>query len=85
MSFIEVRDVIKHYDGHCALNHVSMTVEQGKIYGLLGPNGAGKTSLIRILNQMTRPDSGEVLFNGKPLNATDFMRIGYLPEERGLY
>lgn len=85
MSFIEVRDVIKHYDGHCALNHVSMTVEQGKIYGLLGPNGAGKTSLIRILNQMTRPDSGEVLLNGKPINATDVMRIGYLPEERGLY
>ncbi len=60
-------------------------MEEGTVYGLLGPNGAGKTSLIRILNQITRPDEGEILLNGKPLAPSDVMHMGYLPEERGLY
>ncbi len=85
MNFIEVKDVVKQYSGHMALDHVSLNVEEGCIYGLLGPNGAGKTSLIRILNQITSPDSGEVLINGKHASAEDVAQIGYLPEERGLY
>lgn len=85
MDFIEVKDVVKEYSGHRALDHVSLGVEQGCIYGLLGPNGAGKTSLIRILNQITDPDSGEVTFGGRRLVPSDVARIGYLPEERGLY
>ena len=64
---------------------MNLNIEEGCVYGLLGPNGAGKTSLIRILNQITRPDSGEVLLNGKPMTQEDVMHIGYLPEERGLY
>ena len=82
MNIIEVKDVVKDYSGHRALDHVSLNVEEGTIYGLLGPNGAGKTSLIRILNQITRPDEGEVLLNGKPLAPSDVMHMGYLPEER---
>lgn len=85
MNFIEVKNVVKQYDGHRALDDVSMDVPQGCIYGLLGPNGAGKTSLIRILNQITRPDSGEVLFCGHSSSPEDVRNIGYLPEERGLY
>lgn len=85
MSFIEVKDVVKQYDGHLALDHVSLDVPEGCIYGLLGPNGAGKTSLIRIINQITRPDSGEVLLTGRALRPDDVTQIGYLPEERGLY
>ena len=85
MNFIEVRNVVKQYSGHRALDDVSLTVPQGCVYGLLGPNGAGKTSLIRILNRITAPDSGEVLFCGKPQSAADVCNIGYLPEERGLY
>lgn len=85
MHFIEVKDVTKQYSGHTALNHVSLNVDEGAIYGLLGPNGAGKTSLIRIINQITQPDSGELLLNGKPMTAFDVNNIGYLPEERGLY
>ena len=85
MNFLEVKDVAKQYGSHTALNHVSMSVDQGSIYGLLGPNGAGKTSLIRIINQITHPDSGEVCINGKPMTADDVNKIGYLPEERGLY
>lgn len=84
-NFIEVRDVVKQYDGHMALNHVDLSVPQGCIYGLLGPNGAGKTSLIRILNLITRPDSGSVSLNGHPITEADVANIGYLPEERGLY
>lgn len=76
---------MKQYSGHRALDDVSLTVPQGCVYGLLGPNGAGKTSLIRILNRITAPDSGEVLFCGKPQSAADVCNIGYLPEERGLY
>ena len=60
MNFIEVKDVVKAYDGHLALDHVSLEVPKGSIYGLLGPNGAGKTTLIRIINKITKPDSGEV-------------------------
>ena len=85
MNFIEVKNVVKQYAGHRALDDVSLTVPQGCTYGLLGPNGAGKTSLIRILNRITQPDSGEVLFCGKPQSDADVRNIGYLPEERGLY
>jgi ABC-2 type transport system ATP-binding protein len=85
MNVIDVNDVVKQYDGHRALNHVDLHVPEGMIYGLLGPNGAGKTSLIRILNRITRPDSGAVLFNGQPLSDALVAQIGYMPEERGLY
>ena len=85
MDFIEIKDVVKQYDGHVALDHVSVSVPQGCIYGLLGPNGAGKTSLIRIINMITRQDSGEVLLDGLPIAPDDVSQIGYLPEERGLY
>ncbi|MES2266325.1 MAG: ATP-binding cassette domain-containing protein [Bacteroidota bacterium] len=82
---LSIRNIVKQYAGHRALDDVSMEVESGKIFGLLGPNGAGKTSLIRIINQITAPDSGEVYFNGERLNQSHIERIGYLPEERGLY
>ena len=82
---IEVNNVTKRYAGHLALNNVSMEVPAHGIYGLLGPNGAGKTTLIRILNQITAPDSGQVLIDGEPLHPKHIERIGYLPEERGLY
>ena len=85
MNYIEVIDVVKDYDKHRALDHVSVSVPEGCIYGLLGPNGAGKTSLIRIINQITTPDSGEILLDGEPLKAADVSKMGYLPEERGLY
>jgi len=82
---LEVKNIRKHYANHVALNDVSLIVEPQKIFGLLGPNGAGKTSLIRIINQITGPDSGEVLFNGERLSPKHVDFIGYLPEERGLY
>lgn len=82
---ISIRNIVKQYATHRALDNVSMEVETGKVFGLLGPNGAGKTSLIRIINQITAPDSGEVLFDGERLNQSHIERIGYLPEERGLY
>ena len=85
MAFLEVKNVRKQYANHLALDNVSLEIEKQHVYGLLGPNGAGKTTLIRIINNITAPDSGEVLLNGKPLNANDTARIGYLPEERGLY
>lgn len=85
MDLLEVRNVTKNYVGHKALDDVSISVPQGKIYGLLGPNGAGKTTLIRIINHITAPDSGAVLFEGHPLTQNDVAHIGYLPEERGLY
>ncbi len=85
MNTIETRDIVKRYANHTALKKVSIQVPKGSIYGLLGPNGAGKTSLIRIINRITAPDEGEVLFNGKALRQNDVERIGYLPEERGLY
>ena len=80
-----VNNIVKQYAAHRALDHVSMTIEKGKIFGLLGPNGAGKTSLIRIINQITAPDSGQVLFDGEVLQPKHISKIGYLPEERGLY
>ncbi len=82
---LSIRHIEKQYAGHKALSDVSLEVESGQIFGLLGPNGAGKTSLIRIINQITAPDSGEVYFNGERLNQSHINRIGYLPEERGLY
>ena len=86
MSFIlEVKDVVKQYGAYTALNNVSLQIPEGSIYGLLGPNGAGKTTLIRIINQITMPDSGEVFLVGNKLKPSDIQYIGYMPEERGLY
>lgn len=85
MSFFEVQNVSKSYAAHRALTDVSINIEQGQVFGLLGPNGAGKTTLIRIINQITAPDSGRVFFDGRNLQANDIYKIGYLPEERGLY
>ena len=84
-NILEIKNVIKQYDQHRALNDVSLCVPQGCIYGLLGPNGAGKTTLIRIINGITAPDSGTVLLNNTPIKTNNVMQIGYLPEERGLY
>lgn len=84
-NILEIKNVIKNYANHRALDDVSLTVPKGTIYGLLGPNGAGKTSLIRIVNQITGPDSGSILFDGQPLAEKNIYEIGYLPEERGLY
>ncbi|MCZ8228144.1 ATP-binding cassette domain-containing protein [Flavobacterium sp.] len=84
-SILEVNNVVKQYGDYVALNAVSLSVPKGSIYGLLGPNGAGKTSLIRIINQITLPDSGEVLLDGEKLQPHHIQQIGYLPEERGLY
>lgn len=85
MELLKVENVSKHYAGHIALDDVSLAVEQGRVYGLLGPNGAGKTTLIRIINHITAPDSGRVVFDGHVLTQNDVVNIGYLPEERGLY
>ncbi len=85
MPFLEANHIRKRYAAHTALDDVSISVQQGRVFGLLGPNGAGKTSLIRIINRITAPDEGEVLFDGRPMQAEDVRRIGYLPEERGLY
>jgi len=84
-DILVARNIVKRYDKHTALNDVSFTVPEGCIYGLLGPNGAGKTSMIRIINQITAPDSGEVLFGNEKLAPKHVEKIGYLPEERGLY
>ncbi|MGV8962377.1 MAG: ABC transporter ATP-binding protein [Candidatus Saccharimonadaceae bacterium] len=85
MHYVETIDVVKQFSQHLALNKVSIRVPQGTIFGLLGPNGAGKTTLIRIITRITAPDSGEVLLNGRPMSNKDIYKIGYLPEERGLY
>lgn len=85
MALISVENVSKHYASHTALSDVSLSIEAGRVFGLMGPNGAGKTSLIRLINYITRPDSGRILFDGRELSAKDVERIGYLPEERGLY
>ena len=85
MNLLSVEQVSKQYAQHKALDNVSLTIPKGSVYGLLGPNGAGKTTLIRIINRITAPDSGRVLFDGRELQPTDIYRIGYLPEERGLY
>jgi len=85
MSFFVAEHITKNYANHRALDDVSIEIPEGAIYGLLGPNGAGKTSLIRIITQITGPDAGRLFFKGKPLETADMSRIGYLPEERGLY
>ena len=85
MKVLEVRSVSKSYSHHKALDDVSISVPEGQIFGLLGPNGAGKTSLIRIINQITMPDQGDILFKGNSLSSEHIKTIGYLPEERGLY
>ena len=84
-TLLEVNKIVKQYGDYVALNEVSLSVPKGSIYGLLGPNGAGKTSLIRIINQITMPDSGEVILDGEKLQPKHVQYIGYLPEERGLY
>lgn len=84
-NFIEINNVSKTYGNYKALNNISIRVPRQSIYGLLGPNGAGKTTLIRMLNQITAPDEGEIIFNGEKLNRSHISQIGYLPEERGLY
>jgi ABC-2 type transport system ATP-binding protein len=85
MSILSVKNVTKRYASHTALSAVSLDVPSGSVFGLLGPNGAGKTSLIRIINQITGPDEGEIFFNGQLLKEHHINNIGYLPEERGLY
>jgi len=85
MNVLELIDVVKRYENHTAVDNVSFTVPQGTIYGLLGPNGAGKTSLIRIITTITRADHGTVLLNGEKINTSTPSKIGYMPEERGLY
>ncbi len=85
MEIFQANSIVKEYAGHVALSSVSISVKEASIFGLLGPNGAGKTTLIRIINQITAPDSGELFFEGRPMKSDDISRIGYLPEERGLY
>lgn len=84
-NFLEANGIVKRFANHVALDGANIAVKPGRIFGLLGPNGAGKTTLIRIINRITMPDEGEVIFNGRPMQADDVFRIGYLPEERGLY
>ena len=84
-SLLIVKDVVKRYGDYLALNKVNISVPKGSIYALLGPNGAGKTTLMRIINQITAPDSGSLLFDKLPLTEHHITEIGYLPEERGLY
>ena len=85
MALFEAKNVTKQYGDQLALDDVSISVPEQCIYGLLGPNGAGKTTLIRIINQITGPDTGELFLNGRKLKPEDVQAIGYLPEERGLY
>ena len=85
MSILSIQNVVKQYHNHTAVDNVSFEIPKGKIFGLLGPNGAGKTSLIRIITSITRPDSGQILLDGEPINNRTPERIGYMPEERGLY
>lgn len=85
MDVLRVENIVKHYAGHKALDDITISTKQGEIFGLLGPNGAGKTTLIRVINQIIGPDSGKVYLNDRPLKRTDIAKIGYLPEERGLY
>lgn len=84
-TFLTAENIVKRFGTHTALDGVSISVPRGRVFGLLGPNGAGKTTLIRIINRITVPDSGTITFDGHPFNADDVKRIGYLPEERGLY
>src|SRR2546428_12239693 len=82
---LQVRDAVKSYDGRVVVNRVSFEVQPGEIFALLGPNGAGKTTLIRMITDILRPDSGEILWEGRPARERGTLRIAYLPEERGLY
>lgn len=82
---IKATDIVKEFSGHTALDNVTIKIPRASIYGLLGPNGAGKTTFIRLLNQITKPDQGEILYYNDKLNASHIAKIGYLPEERGLY
>ena len=84
-SILQVSSLSKAYSSHKALDNFSLTIPKNSVYGLLGPNGAGKTTFIRLLTQITKPDSGLILFNDQPLKASDINLIGYMPEERGLY
>lgn len=83
--FIQAENVTRAYEDKIALDKFSINIPKGSIYGILGPNGAGKTTFIRIINQITKPDSGQILFNGEPLQSKHIAHIGYMPEERGLY
>ena len=85
MDILKIENVTKTFANHTALDNVSLSIPQGSIYGLLGPNGAGKTTLLRIINRITAPDKGRVLFDGHEITPEDVYSIGYLPEERGLY
>ena len=85
MGLIQCTNVSKSFGEKVALDHVSVDIPKGKIFGLLGPNGAGKTTLIRIINRITIPNEGSILFDGRPITQEDVEKIGYLPEERGLY
>lgn len=85
MELLRVENVTKRFANHTALDNVSLSIPEGSVYGLLGPNGAGKTTLIRIINRITAPDSGRVFLGGHELAPEDVQKIGYLPEERGLY
>jgi ABC-2 type transport system ATP-binding protein len=84
-NILQIQHITKQYTGHKALDDVSMVIPEGSVFGLLGPNGAGKTSLIRIITQITAPDSGTIIFDNVPLSAEHVLKMGYLPEERGLY
>ncbi len=84
-AYLVAEHIVKRYAKHLALDDVSIQVHRGTVFGLLGPNGAGKTTLIRIINRITAPDSGKIYLDGKPFSTADVARIGYLPEERGLY
>lgn len=82
---LSIRDVVKRYDKYTAVDHVSFEVPKGSVFGLLGPNGAGKTSLIRMITTITAPDEGSIYLDGEKINARSPEKIGYMPEERGLY
>lgn len=84
-NIITAEHITKRFSAHTALDDVSVEIPRGSVYGLLGPNGAGKTTLIRTINRITLPDEGRILFDGRPIKQQDIFRIGYLPEERGLY
>ena len=85
MNILEIADVSKRYGEYLALKHINIQIKEACVFGLLGPNGAGKTSLIRIINQITAPDEGQLFFKGEPMTIRHTAQIGYLPEERGLY
>ena len=85
MDLLNVKNICKSYVNHRALDNISIDIPRSSIFGLLGPNGAGKTTLIRIINQIINQDSGQILLHGTNINYNDIRKIGYMPEERGLY